>query len=136
MTNYTFVIGQVGAITKDASENLTRFRKANARLHGLGRNQSGSRAAQKIELLSRIQNVNLKGSLNIYHWFSTKLGDAQPGNQTPKRPMPAAYKGPLEAFLQRRSRVGKKNFPAVKRYVHNIGKAFNPTLPPANKSFE
>ena len=66
--NYAFVIGQLGIIQKDSDRNLKAFRKAIIRKKGTIK-EGSTRSGRYQNLIAKILNIILKGSLKMYRWF-------------------------------------------------------------------
>ena len=65
-----FVMGQLGILTDKALTSLKLFR-ASTKLRARNKGTPGQNSSMEL-LVSKIQNVGLKGSLRIYAWFTGK----------------------------------------------------------------
>ena len=90
--NHAFVIGELGLILKGPNKNLREFLKKTA---GKGVNSKHRYQA----LISRILNVTLKESLQIYKWFRT---GARPERAKAKVLPPTEYQSKLASFMKLR----------------------------------
>ena len=68
--NFAFVIGQLGIIQRDSDSNLKAFRRAVIGKRGIVKAGSTRKGLYR-NLIARILNVTLKGSLDMYRWFRT-----------------------------------------------------------------
>ena len=90
--NNAFVIGQLGLILKGPNKNFREFLKRTA--------DKGVNSKHRYQaLVSRILNVTLKGSLQIYKWFRT---GARPERAKAKVLPTKEYQSKLASFMKLR----------------------------------